>query len=99
MSTARNYRLVSREQTKLIREGQEDKSKEYSSLCYCYSKIDENDIKKLNEISTLKIFQKTPIRVLHRRTLMTRERTISNVCAELIDDHHFRFNLTTQAGT
>lgn len=95
----KNLQYITRNQTKLIREGQEDKSKEYSSLCYCYSKIDESDIQKLNEIATLKIFQKTPIRVLHRRTLLTRERTISNVRAELVDDHHFRFKLTTQAGT
>jgi tRNA pseudouridine synthase 10 len=59
-----------RDQTKLIREGQEDKTKEYSSLCYCYSKLDENDIKKLNDLNQVDIQQKTPIRVLHRLGLI-----------------------------
>ena len=83
----------------MIREGQEDKTKEYSSLCYCYSKLDENDIKKLNDLKQVDILQKTPIRVLHRRTVMTRARTVSNINAELIDEHHFRLKMTTQAGT
>ena len=55
-----------REETKLIREGQEDKTKEYTALCYCYSKLDEDDIKKLNELKEVDLLQKTPIRVLHR---------------------------------
>jgi tRNA U54 and U55 pseudouridine synthase Pus10 len=106
----------------LIREGQEDKTKEYSSLCYCYSKLDEDDIKKLNDLKQVDILQKTPIRVLHRffflrfiykinfhnknskhylkrRTVMTRARTVSDINAELIDEHHFRLKMTTQAGT
>ncbi len=58
--------LLKREQTKLIKEGQEDKTKGYSALCYCYSKLDENDMKKLNDLEKVEIFQKTPIRVLHR---------------------------------
>lgn len=30
---------------------------------------------------------------------MTRERTVSDINAELIDEHHFRLKMTTQAGT
>ena len=60
--------VKNRDDMKLLREGQEEKTKTYSSLCYCYSKLDENDIKKLNKIEKIDIFQKTPIRVLHRFT-------------------------------
>jgi tRNA pseudouridine synthase 10 len=88
-----------RDQTKLIREGQEDKTKCYSALCYCYSKLDQNDIEKMNNLERVDILQKTPIRVLHRRTLMTRPRAITDIKTELIDEHHFRIKMTTQAGT
>lgn len=57
---------LKRNQTKLIRDGQADKTKCYSALCYCYSKLDQNDIDKLNNLEQVEIFQKTPIRVLHR---------------------------------
>lgn len=30
---------------------------------------------------------------------MTRNRTIDEISAELIDQHHFRIKMTTQAGT
>ena len=30
---------------------------------------------------------------------MTRPRAVTDIQAELIDDHHFKINMTTQAGT
>jgi hypothetical protein len=30
---------------------------------------------------------------------MTRSRTVSNIYAELVDEHHFKLKMTTQAGT
>jgi tRNA U54 and U55 pseudouridine synthase Pus10 len=37
--------------------------------------------------------------LLLRRTVLTRPRTITKIKAELIDEHHFRIKMTTQAGT
>ena len=108
-----------RNQTKLIREGQEDKTKCYSALCYCYSKLDEDDVVKMNDLKRVDILQKTPVRVLHRyekllnenilillieieldrRTVMTRPRVISDISVQLVDEHHFKIQMTTQAGT
>ena len=59
----------------------------------------KQDIEKLNNLDEVKIFQKTPIRVLHRRTVMIRPRIVSEIKAELIDEHHFRILMKTQAGT
>lgn len=95
----RDLQYITRDQTKNMREGEMDKTKCYSALCYCYSKIDAHDIDKLNSLSEVKTFQKTPIRVLHRRTVMTRPRIISEIQTELIDEHHFRIRMKTQAGT
>lgn len=83
----------------MIREGQEDKTKCYRALCYCYSKLNSADIDILNNMNKVDILQKTPVRVLHRRTVMTRPRSVTDIKAELIDEHHFKINMTTQAGT
>ena len=90
--------LKQREQTKLMRDSPENKTKSYNALCYCYSKLDEKDIEKLNSLSQIDIMQQTPIRVLHRRTVMTRPKWIRDVNASLIDEHHFRIKILTQAG-
>ncbi|XP_044284844.1 tRNA pseudouridine synthase Pus10 isoform X2 [Varanus komodoensis] len=47
----------------------------------------------------LKIDQKTPLRVLHRRPLAVRARIIHTMRSEYIDEHHFRLHLKSQAGT
>lgn len=47
----------------------------------------------------LKLDQKTPLRVLHRRPLAARARVIHTMQSEYIDEHHFRLQLKTQAGT
>ena len=48
----------------------------------------------------LTIQQSTPIRVLHRRSNMKRERNIYGLeVTKIIDEHHFFLRLTTQAGT
>lgn len=47
----------------------------------------------------LTIQQRTPIRVLHRRANTVRERQVLHMKAYRIDDHHFRLELSTQAGT
>lgn len=43
--------------------------------------------------------QKTPIRVLHRRPLATRERSVYSMSTERVDDLNFKLFLCTQAGT
>lgn len=70
-----DLQYITKEQTKLIKEGQDNKTKCYKALCYCYSKLNSNDISILNNFKKIDILQKTPIRVLHRRTVMTRPRT------------------------
>eukprot|EP00455_Lapot_gusevi_P005154 TRINITY_DN12170_c0_g1_i2.p1 TRINITY_DN12170_c0_g1~~TRINITY_DN12170_c0_g1_i2.p1 ORF type:complete len:107 (-),score=32.95 TRINITY_DN12170_c0_g1_i2:28-318(-) len=43
--------------------------------------------------------QKTPLRVLHRRVLMSRKKVIHSLRYELINPHFLYLNLVTQAGT
>lgn len=46
--------------------------------------LTEELIEKINKIDKLDIEQKTPIRVLHRRPLSIRNRTIHKISAKLI---------------
>ena len=86
----------------------ESKTKHYG--CYCWSKniLPHNDNKNNNNITSfifhnidfpLTIQQRTPVRVLHRRCNMIRERKVLCATATRIDDHHFRLEISTQAGT
>lgn len=47
----------------------------------------------------LTIQQRTPLRVVHRRANLVRERQILQLEAWRVDDHHFRLEMSTQAGT
>jgi len=96
--SVRDLQQIKWEDTKHVKEGEDAKTKSYDALCYSYTIIDENDIEKLNQFKTIKIFQNTPIRVLHRRTVMNRERMINDIQAEYVNAHHFRLKMTTQAG-
>lgn len=81
----------------------ESKTKHYG--CYCWSKNALPDVDDLTKFIfgkmafPLPIQQRTPFRVLHRRTNSVRERNILHARATKIDDHHFRLELSTQAGT
>ncbi|KAI1240355.1 hypothetical protein IHE44_0008772 [Lamprotornis superbus] len=55
--------------------------------------------KGYGDFKELKLDQKTPLRVLHRRPLAVRCRLIHTMKSEYIDEHHFRLHLKTQAGT
>ncbi|KAG2260751.1 hypothetical protein Bca52824_080045 [Brassica carinata] len=63
--------------------------------------LEEKDINSIPSLKELKIFQKTPVRVLHRRSPLERERTIHWMKVEKIkgSSHYFPLHLCTQAGT
>lgn len=93
---------MSKDETSILKQGEEDKQKCYVAVCWSHDDITDEQIAKLAAVKDLTLQQKTPIRVLHRRPLATRERTIYNLSAQLInadDRHHFLLFLKTQAGT
>jgi tRNA pseudouridine synthase 10 len=54
---------------------------------------------EISLLQDLKVDQKTPIRVLHRRPLAVREKIIHSISATRVDDHHFTMLIRTGAGT
>ncbi|KAM5318642.1 tRNA pseudouridine synthase Pus10 isoform 1-T1 [Glossophaga mutica] len=95
----RDLQLVTREAIGHMKEGEEEKTKTYSALIWTDKAIQKKDIEFLNDIKDLKIDQKTPLRVLHRRPLAVRARIIHSMETCYVDEHHFRLYLKTQAGT
>ncbi|KAL0225997.1 hypothetical protein P9112_013321 [Eukaryota sp. TZLM1-RC] len=85
-----------------------NKSKKYTCLVHVdgqnFQKGDQTYVKFLEKIVSLQgqsfdIEQETPLRVLHRRTLMTRHRHVSIDKIEIISKFWFVLDLTTTAGT
>ena len=90
---------VSKEETSLLKEGEAEKNKQYCALVWSEKEITAADLACLEDVKELKIAQKTPIRVLHRRSLSTREKTVYSMYSKLVDSHRFKLYLCTQAGT
>jgi tRNA pseudouridine synthase 10 len=108
----RDLQIVSKNSLQTdLKEGESEKTKTYQALCCISRPLTDSDIELLDNTKDLLIRQKTPIRVLHRRTLSVRERLIyrlwaervneSDVCDQFKDsiDRIFKLNLITQSGT
>lgn len=67
-----------------IKSGEEDKKKIYRALCTIESDVTVEILRKLNIEKEFVIQQWTPLRVLHRRTLMRRPRSIFSVKAHAV---------------
>lgn len=107
----RDLQVVSKEAfAKNIKDGEEEKTKSYSAICCCSRLLSDDDILRISSMKDLVIKQKTPIRVLHRRSLIVRDRMIHKLNLRRLDaqerghfpnDHGkvFRLELLTEAGT
>ncbi|CAL1533865.1 unnamed protein product [Lymnaea stagnalis] len=95
----RDLQIVTREDTNNLKEGEIDKTKTYSATCWCEREITDKDMEMLGGIKDLTLQQKTPLRVLHRRTAATRERIIHSLHVDKLTSCRFKLQLTTQAGT
>eukprot|EP00981_Chlorochromonas_danica_P012638 scaffold5237_cov170-Ochromonas_danica.AAC.14 len=87
----------------------EEKDKQYSCVVWTATSITRDDLDRLeafsrNEVDTngrpcLQLVQKTPLRVLHRRSLIDRVRYVYNIHTVLLNNHFFIMSLDTSAGT
>lgn len=78
----------------------EEKKKKYVCVVQTTEEITEKLLKeKLDSLIDLKIIQKTPVRVLHRRSLMDREKIIHSMNTQYINSHFFILHLISSGGT
>ncbi|KAL7575006.1 hypothetical protein ACA910_010823 [Epithemia clementina (nom. ined.)] len=98
---APNLEFVSSSCFKNLQAQTESKVKHYGCLCWSQVEIPDDDeaLNKLLGSFPLEIQQRTPIRVLHRRSNMVRTRHVLTCRATRIDNHFFRLSLSTDAGT
>lgn len=94
-----NLKKASKDNFEEIRLGEEGKLKVYACIIWIERKITKEDIEKIDSITDLTIKQKTPIRVMHRRSLKTREKKILRSKCRLINDHYMELRIVTSGGT
>jgi len=95
----RDLQIIDRDGLLKLKQGEEEKLKCYSAKIWCPDKVDDEKIERLNKMKKILLSQKTPLRVLHRRPPLTRERMVHRIEMARVDDHHYSIKLKTQAGT
>ncbi|XP_020292252.1 putative tRNA pseudouridine synthase Pus10 [Pseudomyrmex gracilis] len=91
-------KVLSRFDLKRLKEGENVKTKFYRALCVCRNaNADSLQLELLNELKNIKIVQRTPVRVLHRRPLSPRMRVIYEMRARWAKDHELSALLRTAA--
>jgi tRNA pseudouridine synthase 10 len=92
---------ASRDESTRLSSGAESKKKSYSALVWTSTPHTKERLKELidDKVHNLVVKQQTPIRVMHRRTLMTRSKKIHSAATQWISPHYFMLMITTSAGT
>lgn len=93
--------VVTKEDIKTLKEGEEDKKKRYTALCVTSKPCPESSFDELETLQDLNLKQETPIRVLHRRANAVREKVVHSMKIERegLKDNLFKLLLVTSAGT
>ena len=94
-----NLEICNKEYTEIIKKAEVNKTKIYTCFVWAQKIITDEDINKLNSLKNLELCQKTPIRVLHRRSLMDRKKIVYEMNAERISDHFMILDVVASAGT
>ncbi|GFP80133.1 putative tRNA pseudouridine synthase pus10 [Phtheirospermum japonicum] len=97
----KNLKFLGSQGWELMREGEAEKQKQYAALVWISRPLNDDDAHALLSLKDMQILQKTPVRVLHRRSPLEREKTIHWMRTERIagSSHYFLLQLCTQAGT
>ncbi|RYQ79616.1 hypothetical protein Ahy_Scaffold2g107542 isoform B [Arachis hypogaea] len=97
----KNLKLVGSDGWNLMREGEAEKQKQYAALVWTSRPLKDEDFQQVSSLKDLKVVQRTPIRVLHRRSPLEREKIIHWMKIETVagSSQYFLLHLCTQAGT
>ncbi|KAK7382912.1 hypothetical protein VNO78_28576 [Psophocarpus tetragonolobus] len=97
----KNLKLVGSDGWNLMREGEAEKQKQYAALVWISRPLKDEDFQCVSSLKDLKVLQRTPVRVLHRRSPLEREKIIHWMKIETIagSSQYFLLHLCTQAGT
>ncbi|KAN0007452.1 hypothetical protein ACTFIU_000651 [Dictyostelium citrinum] len=95
-----NLQLITKKETTIIKDSGGTKQKNYRCFVWTSRILQPSDLDTLNNLKDIQLKQNTPIRVLHRRSLMVRNKKISKLNATFISPHFFMLDIIdAQAGT
>lgn len=107
--TVNDLRLVGKEHGAAMKEYETSKRKYYRCVVWCEKPHVKDQLARLvcdhaqngeGADEGLMLYQKTPLRVLHRRTQLTRERKIYSIkISNWVSNHFFVLDVEAQAGT
>ena len=92
-------RLETEKYFEQLKAGEEDKLKAYCAVVWTDKVLTAGDIALLNSMKNVVLQQKTPVRVLHRRSLLTRTRNILEMRGEIVSEHLCILKMISSAGT
>ncbi|KAH9622582.1 hypothetical protein KSS87_001769 [Heliosperma pusillum] len=97
----KNLKVVNDQGWTLMREGEAEKQKQYAALVWISRELVDKDLETISSLKDLQVLQRTPVRVLHRRSPLEREKIIHWMDIEKISgsSQYFLLHLCTQAGT
>ncbi|KAL7128233.1 hypothetical protein ABFS83_14G302400 [Erythranthe nasuta] len=97
----KNLKFLGSQGWVMMREGEAEKQKQYAALVWISRPLNDDDVQSLSSFKDMQILQKTPVRVLHRRSPLGREKTIHWMKVERVagSSQYFMLHLCTQAGT
>ncbi|XP_065847044.1 uncharacterized protein [Euphorbia lathyris] len=97
----KNLKMVSDQGWALMQEGEAEKQKQYCALVWISRPLVDEDVESIASLEEIKVLQRTPVRVLHRRSPLDREKIIHWMKIERITGscQYFLLHLCTQAGT
>lgn len=91
--------VASESSTAVLRDGEDSKRKAYRCVVWASQPLQPAQVASLNAIPELHLPQRTPIRVLHRRSAAERDKVIHSMRASYINPRFFLLDLETSAGT
>ena len=96
----KNLRICDKKAFEKLKNTENEKIKIYNAIVWSKTNIDNNICDKINKVENININQITPLRVLHKRVLKTREKVIYKLnIKEIINPHFMILEVRASAGT
>ncbi|KAE8715579.1 putative tRNA pseudouridine synthase Pus10-like isoform X2 [Hibiscus syriacus] len=95
----KNLKVVGSQGWTLMRDGEAEKQKQYCALVWISRPLEDEDVQSISLLNEMQILQKTPIRVLHHRSPLERQKIIHWMKIERISGspQYFLLHLSTQS--
>lgn len=94
-----NFQLGSHMSFDILKESEARKVKMYSMIVVTTAPVSDEKIAEMNSMVDIEVEQQTPLRVLHRRTLMNRTKVIHKMRVERLAENQFIVFVLGSAGT